>query len=75
MSDPHLPQETIDHIIDILHNEPETLKACCLASKFWIPRTRKYLFADIWFISVRHLELWKKTFPDPPTLLCFIPTP
>ena len=65
MSNLHLPQEIIDHIIDILHDEPETLNACCLVSKSWIPQTRKYLFADIRFNSARHLELWKGTFPDP----------
>ena len=65
MSNPRLPQETIDHILDILHDKPETLKVCCLVSKSWIPRTRKHLFGDTKFFSVGHLELWKKSFPDP----------
>ena len=64
MSDPYLPPETLDYIIDFLHDEPETLKECCLVSKSWIPRTRKHLFADIKFNSADDLEMWKKTFPD-----------
>ena len=67
MSDPHLPQETIDDVIDLLHNKPEALKACCLVSKSWVPRTRKHLFAEIEFISVERIESWKRTFPEPST--------
>jgi len=65
MSSPHLPQEILDHIIDFLHNEPETLKQCCLVSKLWIPRARKHLFGRVRFTSANDLESWKKTFPDP----------
>jgi len=60
----YLPAETLDHIIDLLHDESETLKQCCLVSKSWVPRTRKHLFADIKFNSPSHLESWQKTFPD-----------
>jgi len=61
MSNPYLPRETLDHIVDLLHDKPETLKEYCLVSKPWIPRT---LFE---FISVEVLESWKKSFPDPQT--------
>ena len=66
MSNPHrnLPPEILDHFIDLLHDEPETLKQCCLVSKSWVPRTRRHLFADIKFRSASDLESWKKTFPD-----------
>ena len=65
MPNPYLPRETLDYIIDFLHDEPETLRGCCLISKSWVPRTRKHLFTDIKFRSVVDLESWKKTFPDP----------
>jgi len=65
MPNPYLPQETLDHIVGFLHDEPAALKACCLASKSWIPRTRKHLFAEVDFRSSMDLERWKKTFPDP----------
>jgi hypothetical protein len=60
-----LPPETVDSIVDLLHNEPEMLKRCCLVSKSWIPRTRKHLFATINFHTPAHLEAWKTTFSDP----------
>ena len=64
MSKPYLPRETLDYIIDLLHDERETLKQCCLVSKSWAPRTRKHLFAHIRLYSASDLESWKKTFPD-----------
>ena len=64
MSDPHLPPEILDYVIDLLRNELETLKQCCLVSRSWVPRTRIHLFADIKFRSASDLESWMKTFPD-----------
>lgn len=65
MSSPDLPPETFDYIIDLLYDQPQTLRDCCLVSKSWVPRTRKHLFADIKFHSVDTLGSWKNTFPDP----------
>ena len=65
MSNPQIPPEILDHIVDNLHNEPDALRNCCLVAKSWIPRTRKHLFADVKFTSPEHLESWKTTFPDP----------
>jgi hypothetical protein len=59
-----LPAELLDHIIGYLHDTPDALKNCCLVSKSWIPRTRKYLFADIKFPTEESLESWEM-FPDP----------
>jgi len=64
MSGPCLLPEILDCAVDLLYNEPETLKTCCLVSKSWVPRTRRHLFADIKFRSAGDLRLWKKTFPD-----------
>ena len=61
---PHLPPEILDHIIDLLHDNRETLLQCCLVSKSRIPRARKYLFAHVEFKSEGY-DKWKKTFPDP----------
>ena len=68
MSNPqesHLPPEILDHIVDLLHDHPETLKECCLVSRSWIPRAQKLLFATVDFISEGHIKVWKKAFPDP----------
>ena len=65
MSNPHLPPEILDHVVDNLHDEPEALQNCCLVAKSWIPRTRKHLFANITFSLPKDIESWKETFPDP----------
>ena len=59
-----LPPEILDLIVDHLHDEPTTLRACCLVSKSWIPRTRRHLFARVEFRSSRLFKLWMKAFPD-----------
>ena len=61
-----LPSETLDLIADHLHDDPAALKACCIASKPWVPRTRKHIFAHVEFHAQKaHIERWKKIFPDP----------
>jgi hypothetical protein len=59
------PPEILDYTIDLLNDDPKTLRHCCLVTKSWVPRTRKHLFAHIKFTTPRVLESWKKTFPDP----------
>ena len=61
-----LPPEIFDLIVDQLHDEQVTLKACCLVSKSWIPRIRRHLFACVSFDTLLHpFALWMKAFPDP----------
>ena len=61
-----LPQEIPDLAIDHLHGDPKALKACCVVSKRWIHRTRRYLFIHLGFRPGRHhVSQWRKTFPDP----------
>jgi hypothetical protein len=67
MSNPYLPAELLDHIVDHLHDTQDALRNCCLVSKSWIPRTRKRLFANIGFHTAKRLQSWKETFPDPST--------
>ena len=64
---PDLPPEILDCIVDLLHDQPEVLRQCCLVSKSWVPRTRKHLFAEVIFHNEKHLRSWKETFPDPST--------
>ena len=63
---PRLPPEISDYISNILHDEPRTLKRCCLVSKLWVPRARKHLFGRIQFTRPAQVNTWKETFPDPP---------
>jgi len=63
----NLPCEILDHIVDLLHDHKITLKRCCPVSKSWVPRTRRYLFAEVEFRVAKNLETWKRMFPDPST--------
>jgi hypothetical protein len=65
MSNPHLPADILDHVVNHLHDTRDALRNCCLVSKSWIPRTRKPLFACVRFSTPRDIQSWKKTFPDP----------
>ena len=61
-----IPPEIFDLIVGWLRNEPTTLEACCLVSKSWVPRTRRYLFASIHFFEPRSSILsWMKVFSNP----------
>ena len=60
------PPEILDLIVDHLHDEQTTLRACCLVSKSWVPRTRIHLFNCVSFSSSGPtLKSWMQTFPDP----------
>jgi hypothetical protein len=39
MSDPRLPAEVLDHVVDHLHDTKAVLRNCSLVSKSWIHRT------------------------------------
>ena len=67
MPPPRLPAELLDHIVDLLHDEEDALKSCCLASRSWISRTRRHLFDNIRFHTAWNVESWKDAFPDPST--------
>ena len=47
MSFPYLPQEIKDHVIDLLHEDDETLRSCALVSRSWLRQSRKHLFAEV----------------------------
>ena len=67
MPNPYLPAETLDHIVDFLHDDPNALKGCCPVSKSWVPRARKHLFAEVDLDTKERLESWKRMFSDPST--------
>lgn len=64
MSNPHLPPEILDRVIDFVHDDLETLKQCSLVTKSLVPRARTHLFVYIKFESNDDLEAWKRAFPD-----------
>jgi len=63
-----LPPEILDLIVDHLCGEPTTLKACCLVSKSWVPRSRRHLFSRVTFnMFWPSITFWMTVFPDPLT--------
>ncbi|KAJ3554126.1 hypothetical protein NM688_g3266 [Phlebia brevispora] len=54
-----LPQELIDEIIDHLHNDTSSLRACALTSRNWAPRTQRHL---------HRILVIRRGGPDPYTL-------
>ena len=69
------PARNVDYILDILHDDPKTLRDCCIVAKSWIPRARKHLFAEVKFLSPKALKSWKKTFQDPPNSSAYYTRP
>ena len=65
MSSPYLLAELLDYVVEFLCDSSDALNSCCLVSKPWIPRTRKYIFADIKFSTTKDLLSWKAMFPNP----------
>ena len=60
-----LPPEILDLIFHRVHDEPTTLRACCLVFKSWVPPTRRYLFNRVEFRSFGSIKLWVTAFPNP----------
>ena len=65
MSNPGLPPEILDYIVDFLQDDLLSLEQCCLVSKSWVPRARRHIFYIIEFETQEDLDKWKKAFPDP----------
>jgi len=63
---PRVPQDIIDEILDHLaaNSDSESLKACALVSRSWIPSCQQHLFHTIDFTS-RSMDGWSNTFPVP----------
>ncbi|KDR68390.1 hypothetical protein GALMADRAFT_231355 [Galerina marginata CBS 339.88] len=57
---PTLPQETLEEIVDFLHDDRRALLACSLASTRCLPVSRYHLFSEVKLVSTklcRFLEL------------------
>ncbi|KAJ6567942.1 hypothetical protein DFH09DRAFT_1313939 [Mycena vulgaris] len=44
---PHFPQELLDHIIDLLHENPVVLQACALVSRAYVYVAQSHIFKAI----------------------------
>ncbi|RDX44608.1 hypothetical protein OH76DRAFT_1093315 [Lentinus brumalis] len=43
----NIPVEVSEHVIDMLWDDKDTLRACALTCRAWVPRSRLYLFRSI----------------------------
>ena len=64
MSNPYLPREVLDYIVELLYGDPNALKLCCLVDKSWTPRSGNHHPTYVTTFTGKHLESWKKMFPD-----------
>ncbi|THU77232.1 hypothetical protein K435DRAFT_702847, partial [Dendrothele bispora CBS 962.96] len=46
-SQPRVPPEMIDALIDSARDSPSILKACSLVARSWLPRSRMHLFRSM----------------------------
>ena len=52
-----LPQELIDYIVDILHNDISTLKACSLTCKAMFASTRRLIHQGLCLPALEKLRI------------------
>ncbi|EMD41158.1 hypothetical protein CERSUDRAFT_91918 [Gelatoporia subvermispora B] len=62
---PRLPPETIDRIIDFLHDDPDALQDCGLVCRAWAPTTRYHLFNEV-ELRAEEWELWERVIFESP---------
>ncbi|KAF8515428.1 hypothetical protein JB92DRAFT_3095910 [Gautieria morchelliformis] len=48
-----LPGELIDQVVDHLHDDSPSLRACCITCRAWAPSARFHLFQDIIVLSAK----------------------
>jgi len=67
----HVPPELSDYIIDFLHDDRVTLKACSLVSQTWHPTARFHLFHKIYLRSLKSCKLYCQLLKSAPALGTF----
>ncbi|KAF8489866.1 hypothetical protein JB92DRAFT_1357219 [Gautieria morchelliformis] len=50
-----LPGELIDQVIDHLHDDSPSLRACCITCRAWVPSARFHIFRNI-VLSAKHAD-------------------
>jgi len=75
---PRLPTETCEHIIDFcaydswLYCRPQTLRACALTCRAWLPRSRFHLYRGISLCNASHYHNFLSTVKANPLLSTFV---
>lgn len=69
-SEPILPPEVIDLIIDYLHDHRGTLRACSLVGRNWLGGSRHHLFDGV-YLAARDLGTFQNLLESPDNTLLF----
>ncbi|KAK0453203.1 hypothetical protein EV421DRAFT_1762657 [Armillaria borealis] len=67
-----LPQELVDHIIDSIGDDPETLQACAVVRQTWTSASQRSLFRHIRLTNRRLLVLFQQVISSSPRLANFM---
>jgi hypothetical protein len=59
------PPELIDGVLDHLHGDIDSLRACALTSSAWLSTTRYHLFSNVSFESEASVFRWTQAFSAP----------
>ncbi|KAJ3488065.1 hypothetical protein NLI96_g3104 [Meripilus lineatus] len=69
---PRLPQEIVDHIVECLNNDKESLRTCSLAATTFLNTCRKFLFRDILIPSPEKLARFLAFLQSPSGILVHV---
>ena len=66
------PPELTDAVIDQLHDDINSLRACALTSSSWLSTSRYHLFNDVFFEDEVSVLRWIQTFPTPSDIPSYV---
>ncbi|KAK0493211.1 hypothetical protein EDD18DRAFT_432636 [Armillaria luteobubalina] len=55
-----MPQELIDYTLDFLHDDVPTLRVCTLVSRAFLPRSRYYIYSNVFIVPTAELDIFRK---------------
>ncbi|PBK82185.1 hypothetical protein ARMGADRAFT_1019774 [Armillaria gallica] len=57
-----VPQELLDYILDFLHDDSPTLRACALVSRAFLPCSRYHVYSSVTIVYVSELDKFREKF-------------
>lgn len=66
------PPELADAVIDQLHGDASSLRACALTSSSWLPTSRYHLFNDVYFEDEVTIFRWIRAFRLPSNVPAYV---
>jgi len=69
---PEIPPELVDRIIDFLHDQPKALAACSLVARSWTVTSQYHQFSTVWLTTPEYWTKFNRLIKISPTMICFI---